>query len=52
MHYTDLWSLLVTVCNIYILEHKLFYDVLTVQCDDICGGNERMGVRVTIFSEL
>ena len=29
-----------TVCNVYILVNKLFYDVLTVQCDDICGINE------------
>ena len=24
----------ITVCNVYILINKLFYDVLTVQCDD------------------
>ena len=40
MHSNDLWSLLVTVCNVYILVNKLFYDVLTVQCDDIRGRNE------------
>ena len=38
---SDLGSLLVTVCNVYILVNKfLNYDVLTVQCDDIRGRNE------------